>query len=99
MHFSFLSSSAFSQPWSSALAYRPKPYLSSFRAVRVASVRPHSSNEPFVSQPLSCRAIYEAFEAPQGVPLHIALIEPESELVHVASEVLVADVVEGAVDA
>lgn len=52
-----------------------------------------------VGKPLPCRAFHEAFEALQGVARNIALVEPESELVQMASKVLVADVVERTVDA
>jgi hypothetical protein len=58
----------------------------------------YSFNESLVGEPLPCRTIYEAFETSQGVALHIALIEPKSELVNVPAEVLFADVVEGARD-
>jgi hypothetical protein len=64
----------------------------------VALGRSYSSDQPFVGQSLPCRAVNEAIETLQGVPLHIALIEPESELIDVPAKVLRADMVEGAVN-
>ena len=58
----------------------------------------YSSDQRLIGQPLACCPIDEAFEALQGMPLHIALIEPESELVNVSAKVFRADMVESAID-
>jgi hypothetical protein len=92
-------SSVSSRPSIWVLAGAPKLGQRSCREFPAALGRLHSSDQPFVGQPLSCRAVNEAVEPLQGMPLHIALIEPESELVNVPAKVLRADVVEGAVNA
>src|SRR5438094_316920 len=96
--FSSLPSFAFSPPSTWVLAGAPKPRQRSYRGFPAASGSSYSSDQPFVGQPLPCRAVNEAVEPLQGMPLHIALIEPESELVNVPAKVLRADMVEGAVD-
>lgn len=70
----------------------PKPYRQSFRAP-LAAWAYYSSDQRLVGEPLTRDAINEAIEPLQGMPLHIALIEPESELVNVAGKVLLADMV------
>src|SRR5258708_38401358 len=92
-----LFASAFPRPSSWALAYTPTPRQRSYRGFPVAWR--YSSDQPFVGQPLPCGAVNEAIEPLQGMPLHIALIEPESELVNVPAKMLRADMVEGAVNA
>jgi hypothetical protein len=59
------------------LADTPEPYQRSFRALQAALE--HSFDQRLVGQPLPCNAVNEAVEPLQGMPLHIALIEPESE--------------------
>src|SRR6266576_4412019 len=90
-------SSAFWPPSISALAYALKPDRRSCRVSRAAWA--YSSDQPFIGQPLPYRAVNEAVEPLQGMPLNIALIEPESELVNGPAKMLRADMVEGAVDA
>src|ERR1700746_2568239 len=96
------SSFASSRPWlSRSLAYAPARDPRSCRGSRAALVfeRHHSCDQIRVGQALPGRAVHKAVEAQQGTPRHIAFVEPESELVNVAAQMLRADVVEGAVDA
>src|SRR5579862_141025 len=58
-----------------------------------------SSDQILVSEPLPCNARHEAVQPLQGMPLHVALIQPERELVNVAMQVLVAGVVIDAMQA
>ena len=80
-------------------AYARAQYPRSCRGFLAVSERSCSSDQRLVGEPLACRAIYEAFQALQGVALHIAIIEPESELPHLAVKVLLAHMMERAVDA
>jgi len=43
-----------------------------------------SSDEILVSEPLPCNAMHEAIQPSHGVPLHVALVEAERELVNIA---------------
>ena len=103
MHPSFFASlssplsSASSQLSTSVSGGTPKLDQRSFRALQAALE--HSLDQRLVGQPLASNAINEAVEPLQGMPLHIALIEPKSELVNVSAKMLRANVVEGAVDA
>ena len=56
-------------------------------------------DQRLVGEALARNAVREAVEPLQGVPLHIALVEPESELANVTIKVLLADMVERTVDA
>src|SRR5438105_4392332 len=85
------------RPSTWALAYMPAPDQRSYQELRAAWT--HSSDQPFIGQPLPCRAVNKAVEPLQGMPLHIALIEPKSELINIPAKVLRADMVKGAVDA
>src|SRR5665213_2515606 len=96
--FSSLSFSASSRPSISALAYTPARYRQLPPIPSVALVL-RSSDQRLVGQPLASGPSNEAVEPVKCVPSHIALVEPESELVHVTPKVLLADVVERAVDA
>src|SRR2546425_7234146 len=93
---SSVSSFAFLLPSSSALAYTPEPYRRSFRAL--LGVSGNSLDQSLVGQPLAGSAINEAVQPVDSMPLYIALIEPESELINVPAKVLRADMVEGAVN-
>src|SRR5712691_10438141 len=95
MFASLLPSSASSRPSTSVSADRPIPCrLWPPTPSAVSAVR--SSNQIPIGQPLACDAIGEAVEPLQGMAFHIALIEPESELVNVPAKMLRADVMEGA---
>src|SRR5260370_30794984 len=89
---------AFLPPWISALDDTPKP-SAQWRSVLAAVSDYPSSDQILVGEPLSRNAHHEAFQPLQRVALHIALIEPECELINVAAEMLWADVMERAVDA
>jgi len=78
------------------LAGRPAPYLR-WPPVPSAALG-YSFDQVPVSEPLPGRVLYEAVEPIEGVPRHIALVEPESELVNVAAKMLRADVMERAVN-
>ena len=80
-------------------AYTLEPCRSPFRAVPVACVNPYSSDQRLVGQPLPGHAVNEAVEAVERVPLNVALVEPESELAHVPTQMLFADMMVGAIDA
>src|SRR5437868_4655149 len=47
-----------------------------------------SCSQPFVRQALASRSFHEAIKARESVVLHIALIEPEGELINVAAKML-----------
>jgi hypothetical protein len=89
--------SASSPPSSWVSGDMPKPYRRSCRVSR--AVLGHSCDQILVGQPLASRAVNEAVEPQQRVPRHIAFVEAESELVNVATEMLRADMMEGAIDA
>lgn len=94
----FLPSSViFSPPAISALVDVPKPHLRSFRGLRVIWAF-RSSDHRLIGEPLAGDVINEAVEPIKSMSLHIALVESESELAHVAVKMLFADRVERAVD-
>src|SRR5579863_2700642 len=91
-------SSASSQP--SILAWGDMREPSArWRLVPVAvSVSDCRSSDPIlVGEPLPHNSCHEAVQPLQGMPLHVALIEAERELVNVAVQVLIAGVVVDAV--
>src|SRR5436190_13971093 len=88
-----------SLPWSPPLAYAPKPNRQSCLGFPAVWVRSHSSDQILIGQPLASRAVDEAFQAAQRMPLHVAFIQAERELVNVAMQVLVAGVVIDAMQA
>jgi len=59
----------------------------------------YSSDQILIGQPLAGRAVNEAVNALRGMPLDVAFIETEGELIDVAMRMLRADMVERAVNA
>src|ERR1700722_10846570 len=77
----------------SILAWDDMPEPSAlWRPVPAAVSDYPSSDQILVSEPLPRNAVHEAVQPLQGMPLHVALIEAERELVNVAVQVLVAGV-------
>jgi hypothetical protein len=83
---------------SSVLAYASAPDQRFYRGF-LAVWASYSSDPIIVGQPLAGHAFDEAFQPLRRMTRHIALVEPESELVNVPAPVLRADVVEGAINA
>ena len=96
--FSLSFSSAFLPPWILASDDMPKPYQRSLQGLLVVWGS-YSSDQILVGQPPAGRAINEAVETVEGMPLHVARIETERELVNVPAEMLGADMMESSVDA
>jgi hypothetical protein len=85
---------AFSQPCSLASAYAPAQDRRSYLESPAASeVGVYSFDQILVRQPLSGDAVNEAVQPLGRVTVHITFVEPESELINVAAEVLFADMV------
>ena len=58
-----------------------------------------SCGQPPIGQPLTNNGDDEAIQPFQGMPLHVASVEPECELINVAAYVLLADLVVNAIHA
>lgn len=92
--FSFVSSS----PLILVSAYAQAPRQRSCREFLAVWACCYSRDQILIRQPPPGCAFYEAFQPQQGMPRHITFVEAESELIDVATEMLVADVMEGAID-
>src|SRR4051812_27934414 len=82
-----------------ALSDEQKQYQRSYPEFPEASEWSYSSDQILVGQPFASRAINEAVNALRSVPLHIAFVQAESELIDVAVRMLWADMVKCAVNA
>jgi hypothetical protein len=85
-------SSASLPPWILASDDMPEP-SAQWRPVLAAVSDYPSSDQILVGQSLARNSRYEAIQPLQRVPLHIALVEVERELVYVAMQVLVDGIV------
>ena len=83
----------------SACACVPVRYQRSCREFPAVLPVAYSSDQILISQPLARRAVNEAVDALRGVPLYVAFVETEGELIDIAVCVLRADMVECAVNA
>src|SRR5579864_4726941 len=90
-------SSSVSSPPSISVSDGTPALFERWRPVLAAVSDYPSSDQILVGEPLPRNACHEAVQPLKGVPLHVALIEPERELVYIAMQVLVAGVVIDAV--
>ena len=94
--FSCVSARAFSPVRTSALGDTRAPYLQQRRGRVVVS---SSCNKLLVSQTFTESGGHEAIQTLQRVPLHVAFVQPESEFVDIAANVLRAGVMVDTVQA
>ena len=78
-------------------AYEPEPSPQSCREFPAVLQVAHSSYQVLISQPLAGRAVNEAVYPLRSMPLDIAFIETEGELIDITVHVLRADMVESAI--
>jgi hypothetical protein len=88
-------SSSASSPLSSWALACASAQCGRWRRVREAFSTDRSCDQVLIGEPLARHALNEAVL--QGMPLYIALVEPENELINVPAKVFRADMVKRAV--